>query len=54
MGIDTLALMIGKAPVKARTEALVIKELGVSKGEAAKQSQFSNNFSKDNQLYAQI
>lgn len=54
MGIDTLALMIAKAPVKARTEALVMKELGVSQSDASKQNQFTNNYSKDNQLYVQI
>ena len=29
MGIDTLSLMIAKSPIKAKTEGLVMKELGV-------------------------
>lgn len=38
MGIDTLALLIAKAPTKAKTETIVMKELGVQQGDAAKQS----------------
>jgi len=48
MGIDTLALLIARAPAKSRTEALVMKELGVQQAEASKQSTQFSNFHKDN------
>ena len=50
MGVDTLALVVGKSPQKNKTEALVMKELGVQTDASTK----SFGQTKDNQIYSQI
>ena len=35
MGIDTLALIIAKSPIHAKTESLVMKELGVQQKDSS-------------------
>jgi len=34
MGIDTLALMMAESPIKAKTESMILKELGVGGGDS--------------------
>ena len=56
MGIDCLALMIAQSPYKNKTEASVMKELGVQ-GDGSKSlssQQFGSSTTKDNQIFAQI
>lgn len=38
MGVDTLALMIGKSPARPKTENLIMKELGIKDGQRAKEN----------------
>jgi len=54
MGIDTLALLISKSPTKSKSEALVMKELGVQSSDSNKQqiNQFGAGTTKDNAIYA--
>ena len=56
--MDCLALMIAKSPQKGKTDAIVIKELGVQ-GESSKSAQNQQQFgsgatTKDSQIYALI
>ena len=55
MGVDTLALMIAKSSMRNKTDALIMKELGVvTPSDAQQKSQLGQAINKDNQLYAAI